>query len=131
MSLNDSKVINTLLHKRKYLPLPPHESASELVEEFSDHSAGKIEKIRKDIIQFHGNIKDTDDEVKMDITEMSFLTSATEEEIKSMLLKSPTIPIIKPHLKNIILELIIKNYRPVSNLSCLSKTVERELWLKG
>ncbi len=98
---------------------------------------------------------------------MLFLTPATEEEIKSILLKSPTtscelnpiptwllkvcidellpliteianlslstaimpksqkIAIIKPYLKKIILELIIKNYRPVSNLSFLSKTIER------
>ncbi len=164
------KLINTLLHKRKDLPLPclpPHESASELAEEFSDHFAGKIEKIRGDLIQLQGNITDSDDEGKMYITEMLFLTPATEEEIKSILLKSPTmaceldpIPtwllkvcidevlpliteiinlslstaimpksqktaIIKPYLKKIILELIIKIYRPVSNLSFLSKTVER------
>ncbi len=146
------KLINTLLHKRKDLPLPPHESASELAEEFSDHFAGKIGKIRRELIQLQGNITDTDDEVKMYITEMLFLTPATEEEIKSILLKSPTmaceldpiqtwllkvcidewlpliteiinlslsiaimpksqkIAIIKPYLKKIILELIIKNY---------------------
>ncbi len=84
------KVINTLLHKRKDLPLPPHGSVSELAEEFSDHFPGKIGKIRRDLIQLQGNITDTDDEVKMYITEMLFLTPATKEEIKSILLKSPT-----------------------------------------
>ncbi len=39
--------------------------------------------------------------------------------------KSQKIAIIKPHLKKIILELIIKTYQPVSNLSFLSKTVAR------
>ncbi len=82
--------MNTLLHNRKDLPLPPHESASELAQEFSDYFAGKIEKIRRDLIQLHGNNTDTEDEVKMYTTEMSFLTPATEEEIKSILLKSPT-----------------------------------------
>ncbi len=82
------KLINTLIHKRKDLPLPPHESASELAEQFSDHFAGKIEKIRRDLIQLQGNITDTDDKVKMYIAEMLFLTPATEEEIKSILLKS-------------------------------------------
>ncbi len=62
------KVINTLLHKRNDLQLPPHESASELVEEFSDHFVGKQEKIRRDLIQLQGNNADTDDEVKMYIT---------------------------------------------------------------
>ncbi len=57
------KVINTLLHKRKDLPLQPHESASELADKFSDHFAGKIKKIRRDLIQLQGNITDTDDEI--------------------------------------------------------------------
>ncbi len=72
------------------LSLPPHESASELAEEFSDHFAGKIEKITRDLIELQGKNTDTDDEVKIYTIEMSFLTPATEEEIKSILLKSPT-----------------------------------------
>ncbi len=39
--------------------------------------------------------------------------------------KSQRIAIIKPYLKKIIFELIIKNNGPVSNLLFLSKTVER------
>ncbi len=58
------RVINTFLHKRKDLPLPPHESASELAEEFSHHFAGKLEKVRRDLIQLQGYITDTDDEIK-------------------------------------------------------------------
>ncbi len=57
---NDPKgifnVINTHLHKWKDLFLPPREYASELAEEFSDHFAGKIEKIRRDLIQLQGNM---------------------------------------------------------------------------
>ncbi len=45
------KVINTLLHKIKDLPLPPHEFATELAEEFSGHFGGQIENIRRDLIQ--------------------------------------------------------------------------------
>ncbi len=101
---------------------------------------------------------------------MLFLTPATEEEIKSILLQSPTtsceldpiptwllkvcidellpliteivnlalstaimpksrkIAIIKLYLKKNILEVIIKNYQPVSNLSILSKNVK---WVVG
>ncbi len=34
--------VKTLLCKGKDLSLPPHESASELAEEFSDHSFGRL-----------------------------------------------------------------------------------------
>ncbi len=46
--------------------------------------------MRRYLIQLQENNTDTCDEVKMHTTEMSFLTPATEEEIKSILLKSPT-----------------------------------------
>ncbi len=107
------KVINTLLHKRKDLPLPPDEFAIEPAEEFSNVFAGKIEKIRRDLIQLQGNNTDTCDEVKLHKTEMSFLTAVTEEEIKSTLLKSPMTACELDPLPTLLLKVYIDELLPL------------------
>ncbi len=50
----------------KDFPLPPHECAHEL----AIHFVGKIENIRRELIQLKGNIPSSGDEVKICTTEM-------------------------------------------------------------
>ncbi len=83
------QVIETLLHKGKYISLPSHDSAGELAEVFADHFVGKIEKIRRYSVQTKENNAGTDEDVKRYTKVTDFLMPATEEENKAIFLKLP------------------------------------------
>ncbi len=161
------RVIDSLLHRKKSLPLPPHESASDLAEEFSAFFLGKIEKIHLELTDHHGEMSQEIEEICMYDSVMDRFDLVTEEDVKKVISQSRTtsceldpvptwilklcmdeilplitaivnaslessnmptsmkIAMIKPLLKKVILELILRNYRPVSNLPFISKVIER------
>ena len=161
------KIINTLLHRKQDLPLPPHESDSALANDFANFFTDKIATIRLELDGLQTRVENELEEPRKYHTTLTDFAPATEMEIKDLVLKAPTkscvldpVPtrvlkaclveilplitkvvnlslrsatmpkslktaVIMPVLKKIILELILKNYRPVSNLPFLSKLIER------
>ena len=161
------RIIDTLLQRNKDMPLPPHDNPCTLANEFTDFFVGKIDKIRDNIKSLQPDSHCTSEEEKCFETELDIFQPATEDEIRTMIMRSSaktcvldpipswllklyieevlplitmivntclsssTMPqslktaIVTPILKKIILELITKNYRPVSNLPFLSKIVEK------
>ena len=161
------KIIDTLLQRKKDMPLPPHDNPCTLANDFTNFFVGKIEKIRDNIKSSRTITCSASTEKKCFQTELEYFQPATQEEIRTLIMRSPAktcsldpipsrllksyieevlplitmiinmsltsstmpqslkIAIITPILKKVILELITKNYRPVSNLPYLSKLVEK------
>ncbi len=159
------RVINTLLNNKPALPLPPHDDASVLADQFAEFFMNKIDKIREDISSMEPSR--IYPERKLYKTPLTNLRDADQEEVRKILVSCPAksceldpvptwllklccdeilplitrivnlimtnsdvpkvlkVAAIKPLLKKIILELILRNYRPVSNLPFLSKVVEK------
>ena len=158
------KVLDTVLNRKQTHPLPPHDSAESLANEFADAFIGKIEKIREKLS--NDRIGETD-EPKRYHTELQELHPTNIDELREIITTSPVksceldpapswlvkdcldelLPLlvdivnlsfesgqmptslkqahIRPLLKKAILDLILKNFRPVSNLTYLSKIIER------
>ena len=163
------KVVNSLLHKPTETPLPSHDSEIELANRFAKFFTDKINKIRQQLATVQTETKLSSNETSKKYTEtLSKFESATEDEIRKIIMKSATkscsldpIPtwlvkdclesllpvitrvvnlslssaevpvdmkeaIVLPLIKKLILDPeILKNFRPVSNLSFLSKLIEK------
>ena len=161
------KVIDTLLNRKQSQPLPPHDSAKTLANDFADFFIGKIETIRAGLESGRDPNQVLPVEEKRYHTELSTFKPTTIDELRTIIIDSPVtscqldpapswlvkncltevLPLlvtivnlslqsghmpaslkqalILPLLKKAILELILKHFRPVSNLTYLSKIVER------
>ena len=84
------KIFDSLLHKIRSLPLPPHESASHLANQFVDSFCGKIERIRCDVIS-HQCISSMEIREKQRYTsELTHFEPASQKEVHKIILNSPS-----------------------------------------
>ena len=80
-------VVNNLLHKNKEPVLPSSSSDLILANEFSDYFVGKIENIRS---SFSKHCEMPNDDSSVHVTRISEFEPATEEEVRKILMKSPS-----------------------------------------
>ena len=164
------KVLNTLLQRKTDNPLPPHTSAKDLADNFSEFFISKISKIQENLeAVVHNSNNEQQDEQETHRCNQQFndFKCVTEDEVQKIINQSPSkscsldpipttilkecldillplitriinislengqmpssfkLAIVIPLLKKITLELILKNYRPVSNLPFVSKIIEK------
>ena len=80
-------VVNKLLHKRKEPVLPSTSSEHDLANKFSDYFVGKIETIRS---SFNEHCELPIDDSIDHVTRITEFDAATDEEVKKILMKSPS-----------------------------------------
>jgi exonuclease III len=162
------RALNSVLHRKQEIPLPPHDDEKSLANEFCRFFDEKITKIREKLDDNHDNDSASNFSEPQTFLgkHLSNFKTVNQMEVKQMLLKmnnkhcdldplpfwlmkecmdeflpiitriinaslqtgtmpkSPKHANIKPTLKKNNLELIMKNYRPVSNLQYLGKAIE-------
>ena len=161
-------LVSELLHSNGRTPLPLSDSSLSLANRFSDFFVRKIDKIHDGLVNNMPNATPGVHETEFIGSPLSSFQPATEEEIKKIIMKSPSrtcsldplpthllkecvdelispitkivnmslagseVPntlkeaIVTPLLKKKGLPIdILNNYRPVSNLSFISKIIER------
>ena len=85
------KIVNKLLNKTSDSPLPTHNSPEELAETFVDFFSDKISKIRNDLSSKHSqNTVPSDNVNPFDVPILSEFKEVTEEEVKKIILASPS-----------------------------------------
>jgi exonuclease III len=164
-SKNMFKALNSILHRKQELPLPPHGDEKTLANSFCKFFEEKVSKIRQRV-DSNNSIDDHSEPLTYIGKPLTGFKLLSETEVKQILLKMNNkhcemdplpfwllkecidefLPIITqiinaslqtgtmpqslkhahiiPTLKKNNLELIMKNYRPVSNLQYLGKAIE-------
>ena len=82
------RVINTLLNNKPALPLPPHDDASVLADQFAEFFMNKIDKIREDISSMEPSR--IYPERKLYKTPRAHLRNADQEEVRKKLRVGPS-----------------------------------------
>jgi len=84
------KLVNSLMNKSQTTPLPPHESLKELTDEFGKFFIDKIDQIQKHLDAIRSSLPPSSTEKPMCETSMDRLEPASEDEIKKLVMKSPS-----------------------------------------
>ena len=128
-------ICNSLLRQNTSLPLPPGHSDSELAESFNIFFTSKISRIRSELMDLRiepPDASDVNDQIPPSMDCFQPLSQVeVETEIINKSLTSGIFPdrikvaLVRPLLKKANLDLIEKNYRPISNIEFIGKSIER------
>ena len=115
------KLANDLLNSKGQVVLPDHTSQLKLAEQFQEHFSTKVEKMRSAIQSGCQNSDFVLFQPRYLGTKLAVLNHASVSEVSQFKLA-----LVRPLLKKVDLERDdFRNYRPVSNLSFVSKVLER------
>ncbi len=124
------RIIDSLLNRRKALPLPEHESAAALAEEFAEYFTGKIDKIRCELRDAQSGVN-VEWEICKYHTVMNTFHEVSEDDVRKIITSSRTTSCELDPVPTDLLKLCLNEILPlitaIVNLSFTSSSMPSSL----